>query len=196
MAGFFIGIATDSLPLYQLQLCTFGAVALVFAVQGYVVVPLLPLLPFPWPFVRQSSFVFSLVLLLATNRANSVFGIIKAEQAAGAGWLILAIVDVRPSSYTSALFRAPTSPSPLQHVSKLTIFPLPPISPLRSSFAQNRSSGSSSSPPKNPLSSLTSSTPSPTPPSPTLQDPNPCLLPVEEGPSSTSRPIEEDERRA
>lgn len=34
MIGFFIAIATDSLPLYQLQLSIFGAVALVFAVDG------------------------------------------------------------------------------------------------------------------------------------------------------------------
>lgn len=34
MVGFFIAIATDSLPLYQLQLSVFGAVALVFAVGG------------------------------------------------------------------------------------------------------------------------------------------------------------------
>ncbi|KAL7414750.1 hypothetical protein BDY24DRAFT_384447 [Mrakia frigida] len=77
MAGFFIGIATDSLPLYQLQLCTFGAVALVFAVQG----------------------------------ANNVFGIIKAQQAAGAGWLILAIVDV-----VWLLFLTSEKPTLLSHL--------------------------------------------------------------------------------
>ncbi|CDZ96491.1 SHO1 [Phaffia rhodozyma] len=60
MVGLFIGIATDSLPLYQLQLCTFGAVALVFAVFG----------------------------------ANNIFGSLHPQQAAGAGWLILAIVDI------------------------------------------------------------------------------------------------------
>lgn len=60
MAGFFIAIATDSLPLYQLQLAVFTAVALVFAVQG----------------------------------VNNIFVDDGAPQAAGAGWLILAIVDI------------------------------------------------------------------------------------------------------
>lgn len=51
MAGFFVGIATDSLPLYQLQLCTFGAVALVCSIQGVS-----PTLSFSW----VSVFLFSL----------------------------------------------------------------------------------------------------------------------------------------
>lgn len=109
MAGFFIGIATDSLPLYQLQLCTFGAVSLVFAVQGCVVVPLLPS-SLGLSFGELTSF---LLPSSSANRANSVFGIIKAEQAAGAGWLILAIVDVRPSSLFLLPFPSPELSSEL-----------------------------------------------------------------------------------
>jgi hypothetical protein len=45
MIGFGIALATDSLPLYQLQLSIFGAVALVFAVGG--VSPLSPTTA-PW----------------------------------------------------------------------------------------------------------------------------------------------------
>jgi hypothetical protein len=50
MIGFGIALATDSLPLYQLQLSIFGAVALVFAVGG--VSPLSPTTA-PWS-VRHS----------------------------------------------------------------------------------------------------------------------------------------------
>lgn len=77
--------------------------------------------PPPLAFVSSliSELIFPPPVSSATNRANNVFGIIKAQQAAGAGWLILAIVDVRPPLLPSFPPRCPR-PSAL---TRFTDFP-------------------------------------------------------------------------